>query len=43
MNDVTIQGECAARFRRVREVFAEGFRSRNEVGAAVAVMHVDAQ
>lgn len=38
MHALTINGECAARFRRVRDVFAEGFRSRNEVGAAVAVM-----
>lgn len=39
MADLTIHGECAARFRRVREVFEENFRSRREVGAAVAVTH----
>lgn len=39
MTDIAIHGECAPRFARVREVFAEGFRSRNEVGAAVAVVH----
>jgi CubicO group peptidase (beta-lactamase class C family) len=32
-----IHGECDARFGAVRETFAEGFRSRNEIGAAVAV------
>jgi CubicO group peptidase (beta-lactamase class C family) len=32
-----VHGECDRRFTRVREVFEEGFRSRNEVGAAVAV------
>lgn len=32
-----IHGEVDPRFRRVRDAFAEGFRSRNEVGAAVAV------
>jgi CubicO group peptidase (beta-lactamase class C family) len=32
-----IHGECAPRFAAVREEFAEGFRTRNEVGAAVAV------
>ncbi len=35
--DVDIHGQCDARFAAVREAFAEGFRSRNEVGAAVAV------
>lgn len=39
MADLTIHGECAARFRRVREVFEENFRRRHEVGAAVAVVH----
>ncbi len=35
----TIHGECASRFRRVREVFEENFRTRREIGAAVAVVH----
>lgn len=35
--DVEISGQCDARFAAVREAFAEGFRTRNEVGAAVAV------
>jgi CubicO group peptidase (beta-lactamase class C family) len=39
MSELTIHGECAARFRRVREVFEENFRTRAEVGAAVAVLH----
>jgi len=39
MSDVTIQGECAPRFARVREVFESGFRGGKEVGAAVAVVH----
>jgi CubicO group peptidase (beta-lactamase class C family) len=39
MNDVTVHGECAARFAPVREVFAAGFRTGKEVGAALAVMH----
>jgi CubicO group peptidase (beta-lactamase class C family) len=34
---VEIHGSCDARFARVREVFAESFRSQDEVGAAVAV------
>ena len=34
---VQVHGHCDPRFREVREVFAEGFRSRDEVGAAVAV------
>jgi CubicO group peptidase (beta-lactamase class C family) len=33
----TIHGECDAKFRRVREVFAEHFNAGREVGAAVAV------
>jgi len=33
-----IQGSCDARFEGVREAFAENFRSRREVGAAVAVV-----
>jgi CubicO group peptidase (beta-lactamase class C family) len=32
-----IQGHCDPRFAAVRDAFAEGFRSRNEIGAAVAV------
>jgi len=32
-----IDGHCAPRFARVREAFAENFRSRDEVGAGVAV------
>lgn len=39
MSDVTIHGECAPRFARVREVFEAGFRAGKEVGAAVAVVH----
>ncbi|MEO8601535.1 MAG: serine hydrolase domain-containing protein [bacterium] len=38
MSDITIQGECAARFARVREVFERSFRNGKEVGAAVAVV-----
>ena len=33
---IEIRGHCDPRFEAVRETFAEGFRSRNEVGAAVA-------
>ena len=36
--DIPIHGQCDTRFGAVRETFAEGFRSRNEIGAAVAVM-----
>jgi CubicO group peptidase (beta-lactamase class C family) len=32
-----IQGGCRPRYARVREAFAEGFRSRREIGAAVAI------
>jgi CubicO group peptidase (beta-lactamase class C family) len=32
-----MHGHCDERFAAVRETFAEGFRSRNEIGAAVAV------
>ncbi|MGH7786274.1 MAG: serine hydrolase domain-containing protein [Candidatus Binatia bacterium] len=39
MSDIAIHGECAARFKPVREAFAEGFRSRDEVGAALALVH----
>jgi len=35
--DLEIHGACDARFARVRETFIEGFRSRHEIGAAVAV------
>ena len=35
--DTQIDGHCDARFGAVREAFAEGFRSRNEIGSAVAV------
>jgi CubicO group peptidase (beta-lactamase class C family) len=38
MPELAIHGECAARFRRVREVFADNFERRREVGAAVAVV-----
>ncbi len=41
-NEIQVHGKCDARFERVREVFAEGFRARDEVGAAVALM-VDGQ
>ncbi|HZR84313.1 MAG TPA: serine hydrolase domain-containing protein [Candidatus Binatia bacterium] len=34
---IGVDGNCDPRFRRVREVFEEGFRSRDEIGAAVAV------
>ena len=37
MTAVAIQGTCSPRFVRVREVFAENFRSRDEIGAAVAL------
>ena len=36
-SEIEIDGSCDARFERVREVFAENFRLRDEVGAAVAV------
>jgi CubicO group peptidase (beta-lactamase class C family) len=36
-SEIEIRGRCDARFERVREVFAENFRTRDEVGAAVAV------
>lgn len=39
MSDITIHGECASRFRRVREVFEDHFRRGREIGAAVAVLH----
>lgn len=34
---LTAHGHCDPRFAAVREAFCEGFRSRDEVGAAVAV------
>jgi len=37
MSDTTIHGTVDPRFARVRETFAEGFRTRDEIGAAVAV------
>lgn len=37
MSDIKIDGQCDARFERVREAFAENFASRGDVGAAVAV------
>ena len=37
-----IRGTCSPRYARVREAFAEGFRSRSEIGAAVAI-HVDGE
>jgi CubicO group peptidase (beta-lactamase class C family) len=33
----TIHGTCDPRFERVREIFAENFRERDEIGAAVAI------
>src|SRR5512143_1115834 len=38
MSDPTIHGTVDPRFERVRDVFAENFRTRDEIGAAVAVM-----
>ncbi|WP_276259368.1 serine hydrolase domain-containing protein [Haloglomus litoreum] len=37
--DLLIHGTVAPGFERVREVFAENFRERDELGAAVAVSH----
>jgi len=37
MPEVEIHGRCDARFARVREAFAENFRARDEVGAALAL------
>jgi CubicO group peptidase (beta-lactamase class C family) len=34
---IEIHGDSAPRFKRLREVFAEGFRERDEIGAALAV------
>jgi CubicO group peptidase (beta-lactamase class C family) len=36
-DEIGIQGRCDARFARVREAFAENFRARDEIGAAVAI------
>ena len=33
----TIHGTCDPRFAHMRDVFAENFRERDEVGAAVAL------
>ena len=35
---VEIQGFCHPSYSRIREVFAEGFRVRGEIGAAVAIV-----
>ena len=35
--NVTVQGECDARFSRVRDAFLENFAKRGEVGAATSV------
>ena len=37
MAEIGIEGQCDARFERVREAFAENFAQRGDVGAAVAV------
>jgi len=37
MSDPTIHGTADPRFARVRDTFAENFRTRDEIGAAVAV------
>jgi len=36
-SEIEVHGRCDARFARVREAFAEGFRARGELGAAVAL------
>ena len=36
-DEIEIQGRCEPRFARVREAFAENFRLRQELGAAVAL------
>jgi CubicO group peptidase (beta-lactamase class C family) len=38
MAEATIEGACDARFARVRDAFAENFKSRSEVGASLAVV-----
>jgi CubicO group peptidase (beta-lactamase class C family) len=35
---VKVEGSCDPKFNRVKDVFAENFEKRNEVGAAAAVM-----
>src|SRR5258708_22287468 len=35
---VKVEGTCDPKFNRVKDVFAENFEKRNEVGAAAAVM-----
>jgi len=37
MAEIRIDGQCDARFERVREAFAENFAQRGDIGAAVAV------
>jgi CubicO group peptidase (beta-lactamase class C family) len=37
MADIRIEGECDARFARVKAAFAENFEKRNEYGASVAL------
>ncbi len=37
MSDTTIHGTFDPRFARVKDVFAEGFRTRDEIGAAIAI------
>ena len=37
-SEIEVEGSCDPRFERVREVFAENFRLRDEVGAGIAVM-----
>lgn len=37
MAEIGIEGQCNARFERVREAFAENFAQRGDVGAAVAI------
>jgi len=37
VSQIEIHGTCDARFARVHEAFAENFRTRDEVGAAVAI------
>ncbi len=38
MPEFTVDGNCEARFARVREAFAENFKSGGEVGASMAVV-----
>ena len=39
MTTNNIQGDCDARFARIRYAFAENLQSREELGAAVCVYH----